>query len=66
MDENELLTSAEAADIKGWTSRYIVKLIREGRLAAVKKGGIYLIRRGDLESIKPAERTRGRPPKDKT
>jgi excisionase family DNA binding protein len=63
MEIDELLTTTEAAEIKGWTSRYIVKLIRAGRLDAINKGGRYLIRREDLDKIRPAERSPGRPPK---
>lgn len=62
MELDDLLTTTEAAEIKGWTSRYITKLIRAGRLKATEKGGRYLIKRADLENIKPAERLPGRPP----
>ena len=62
---DELLTTTEAAEIKGWTSRYIVKLIKAGRLEAIEKGGRFLIRRKDLENIKPGKRPPGRPPKGK-
>jgi excisionase family DNA binding protein len=61
MELDDLLTTTEAADIKGWTSRYIVKLIKAGRLEAIEKGGRYLVKREDLDNIKPAERPPGRP-----
>lgn len=64
MDPNELLTTTEAAEIKGWSSRYIVKLIKAGRLDAIQKGGRYIIRRVDLDNIRPAERSPGRPKKN--
>lgn len=66
MDLLELLTTTEAAEIKGWTSRYIVKLIKAGRLDAIKKGGRYLVPRPALDNIRPAARSVGRPPKRRT
>lgn len=58
-----LLTTKEAAEIMGWSSRYIVMLINEGRLNAQKFGRDWVIRRKDLDDIAPAERLVGRPRK---
>jgi excisionase family DNA binding protein len=63
MDYDDLLTTKEAGQIKGWSDRYVAMLIREGRLKAKKKGGIWLIRRKDLDNIEPSERPVGRPRK---
>ena len=57
----DYLTTLEAAKIKGWTVAYITRLIRQKRLKAEKRGGIYFIRRDDLDHIAPAPRPRGRP-----
>jgi len=64
METEDLLTTSEAAKVKGWTSRYIVKLIKAGRLNAINKGGRYFILRSDLDHIRPASRPVGRPAKD--
>jgi excisionase family DNA binding protein len=58
---NDYLTTAEAAEVKKVTVAYIARLIRQQRLKAEKKGGVYLIQRKDLDNIKPAPRPRGRP-----
>ena len=64
MDKDELLTTKQAAKIMGFSQQYINRLIKMGRLKAQKVGRFYIIRRGDLDTIEPAERRVGRPRKD--
>jgi len=64
MSNTELLSTKEAADLMGWTSRYVVMLIHEGRLKAQKIGRDWVIKREDLGNIAPASRPVGRPKKD--
>ncbi|MBX3004579.1 MAG: helix-turn-helix domain-containing protein [Anaerolineales bacterium] len=58
---NDYLTTAEAAEVKKVTVAYIARLIRQKRLKAQKKGGVYFILREDLDRIAPPARPRGRP-----
>ncbi|WP_090860076.1 helix-turn-helix domain-containing protein [Nocardioides lianchengensis] len=48
------LSTVEAADLAGITSRAIRKAIAEGRLASVEVGGRHRISREDLEHYKAA------------
>ena len=63
MDNKELISTKQAADLMGWTSRYVVMLVNEGRLKAQKIGRDWVIRREDLDNIAPASRSVGRPKK---
>jgi excisionase family DNA binding protein len=59
----KLLTTAEAADQLGITSRRVRQLIADGRIAAKKVGRDYVI---DPRSLKAVEdRKTGRPAKGK-
>jgi excisionase family DNA binding protein len=48
--EEEVVTAAEAAVIKGVTRRAVYDAIRDGRLIARRSNGIWLIRRTDLDA----------------
>lgn len=67
MPKNDLITTAEAAEILGVGAQRIRDLISSGRLPAKKfgegRGGVWMIRRSDLEKVK--ERKPGRPSKHK-
>ncbi len=43
-----LITTSEAAEISGYTAHFIRTLAGQGRIEAVKKGKIWLIRRDSL------------------
>ena len=64
MDKKQLLTTKEAANLMGWTSRYVVMMINQGRLQAQKIGRDWVIQREDLDNIAPASKPVGRPRKD--
>ncbi|WP_157417546.1 helix-turn-helix domain-containing protein [Nocardioides sp. Iso805N] len=53
-DSNQWLSTGEAADLAGVTSRAIRKAIEGGRLQATEIGGRYRISREDLEQFKAA------------
>lgn len=68
----ELYTTTEAANHLGLCSRTVQAYIRQGKLIAIKKGKIWLIRKEDLKDLEQSdwfqiERTLkvGRPRKDK-
>jgi excisionase family DNA binding protein len=42
------LTTAEAAELTGYTDAHIRLLINRGRLPAVKRGGAWFLRRQDV------------------
>ena len=46
---SDLLTVSEAAELKGVLPRTVRRRIERGRLPAVKKGTLWLIRRKDLD-----------------
>jgi excisionase family DNA binding protein len=58
---DQLLTTKQVGEVLGLSQRRIVELINEGRLLATKVSHIWLIRRKDLDNIKPALRPVGRP-----
>jgi excisionase family DNA binding protein len=49
IDGMEYVSIHEAAQISGYSEQYVRRLIRQGRVAATKKGPMYWI---DLESLK--------------
>jgi excisionase family DNA binding protein len=63
-------TVQEVADLKGWTRQWVAKLIKQGRLEAVRVGREWRIPESALENIKdvPMGRPRksGRPNKSKS
>ena len=61
MSEGELLSTAEVARQLGVTRQRVLELITEGRLVAVKVGRAYVVRAGDLASLRLLEV--GRPSK---
>lgn len=49
---NELLTSAQAAKLLGFTPDYIRRLIMEGKLEAIKPGHDWLVTMKAISKIK--------------
>lgn len=61
VDENEMLSTKDAATILGYQSDSQVRqYIRDGRLAAVWVGGQYIIRRSVLEEFRQRHKFRPR------
>ena len=56
----EWITTAEAAEITGYTSRNIVKVINKGRLRGVKRGGLWFLRREEAQAYAREMRQLGR------
>jgi excisionase family DNA binding protein len=46
----EWITTAEAAELTGYTSRNIVKAINKGRLHGVKRGGTWFLRKEEVQT----------------
>lgn len=57
-NSKQWLSTGQAADLVGVTSRAIRKAIAEGRLSASEVGGRYRINREDAEHYKAARRER--------
>jgi hypothetical protein len=51
--DEDLITQAEAAELRGVTTQAINELIQRGRLATVGKYGRQLLRRADVLSFEP-------------
>lgn len=60
-----LLTVKQAADARGVTKAWILKLIRDRRLKAEMVGIQYLIKPADLDKLEVRDRA-GRPPAQET
>lgn len=56
MTLDEMLTAAEAAERKGVTADAIQRACRDGRLPAIRRGGVYLIRESDLADYNPVHK----------
>ena len=63
MNQNNLLSVKEAANLLGVNHQRVQALISQGRLPAQKVGNSYVIKETDLELVK--DRKTGRPPKIK-
>lgn len=50
---DELVTAPEAARLKGVAESSVRRAIQEGRLPGLRKGRVYLVRRGDLDEWQP-------------
>lgn len=59
--ESEILTTAEAAEILGYTVQHTRLLIRLKKLTAMKMGRDWLINRSDLNRILPKDNARQSP-----
>lgn len=57
------LTTQDAAEKLGISTRRVIKLITDGRLPATRFGKSYMVNEADLKLV--AERPTGRPPKAK-
>jgi excisionase family DNA binding protein len=44
----EWITTAEAAELTGYHVRYLRQLVNEGKIHAIKRGGIFWIDRGSV------------------
>ena len=53
IDGMEYVSVTEAAEITGYSEQYIRRLLRKGRIQAVKKGPMYWV---ELESLKEYKR----------
>lgn len=54
MNENNLLSTREAAKIAGFSARHIQGLIKKGKLSATRdEGGDYLIDRSEFYRVFP-------------
>lgn len=53
IDPDELVTVAQAAEIRGVTRQAINHLIRQGKIAAVEIAGRRFLRRGEIETFEP-------------
>ncbi len=62
LDPDDLISQAEAADLRGVTRASINELVTRGRLRSVTIGGKVLLYRSDVEAFEPSKG--GRPPKD--
>jgi excisionase family DNA binding protein len=58
-----LLTTQDAAERLGISTRRVIKLITDGRLPATRFGKNYMVKESDLSLV--SERKTGRPPKPK-
>lgn len=58
MTTDDLLTTAEAAAIADVQPDAIRRAVRDGRLPAVQRGPLWLIRRSDLDGYKPVRKPR--------
>ena len=47
-DPTKWLTTKEAAELTGYTVRYLRQLANEGKIRAVKRGGLFWIDKGSL------------------
>lgn len=63
IDPNELLTVAQAAEVRGTSRQAINYLVRQGKLKTVDIAGKRFIKRADLEAFIPDPG--GRPPQRK-
>lgn len=63
-NEDELLTTRQAAERLGKSPNWILKLVIAGRLPAVRPGRDYLVRASDLGLV--ADLKPGRPPRKET
>ena len=57
--ENELLSTAEAADLLGVSARRVLQMIEKGKLPASRVAGVAVIRRADVLAVE--RRPAGRP-----
>ncbi len=60
-EERDLITVSQAAQARGLSARRIRLLASQGRLAAVKRGSIWLVPAGSVISYRPG--IVGRPPR---
>jgi excisionase family DNA binding protein len=60
-DPSEWISQSEAARIRGVSRQAVALLVKRGRLAVLKIGGRFLVRRKDVETFVPEPA--GRPPK---
>lgn len=58
--DGDLMTQAEAAELRGTTVAAINELVRRGRLRSVERFGKRLVYRSDVESFEPEKGGRGR------
>jgi len=49
----DLITQAEAAELRGVTPQAINELVRRGRLESVERFGLHLVRRADVLAFEP-------------
>ena len=67
--ENEVITVTEAATIMGVHDTHVRLLIRQGKIPATRHGGIWILKRADVEGFeksprgRPTEKPVGRPRK---
>lgn len=59
--KTDVISTTEAAEILGVTTRRVLALIESGRLPAIRMRRFYVLRREDLALV--ADRKTGRPPK---
>lgn len=52
IDGMEYISTQEASDLTGYSIQYLQRLLRQGKINAVKKGGMYWIELNSLEDYK--------------
>lgn len=51
--DEDLITQAEAAELRGVTPQAINELVRRGRLTMVKRFGLQLVYRSEVKAFEP-------------
>lgn len=52
----------EAAKLLGLSRKRVFDFVKDGRLPAEQIGGVYIVRKTDVEKLKQQPRRRGKPP----
>jgi excisionase family DNA binding protein len=63
-EENRLLTTKEAAERMGVSTRRVQAMIKAGRLSASKMGRDWVIYEAEVERVEQQQRKPGRPRKN--